>query len=59
MELSCLLDELVDCRGMWPTDRSRLGLSKGITIMLLFFCFTGTKLFSNRMQEVSVVKLKE
>lgn len=54
-----MLDELVDCRGMWPTDRSRLGLSKGITIMLLFFCFTGTKLFSNRMQEVSVVKLKE
>ena len=32
-----------------------LDLSKRMTIILLVFCLTGTKLFSHRIQEVSVV----
>ena len=48
---------MVNCRDMWFTE-VELDLSKGMTIILLFFCLTGTKLFRNRIQEVSVVTQK-
>lgn len=42
---------------MWFTE-VELDMSKRMTIILLFFCLTGTKLLSNRIQEVSVVTQK-
>lgn len=43
---------------MEPTIQVALDLSKRMIIMLLLLCFTGTKLFSNSMQEVSAVNQK-
>lgn len=57
VDQSCWFDKWVDCRDMWFTE-VKLDLSKRMTIILLFFCLTGTKLLSNRIQEVSVVTKK-